>query len=125
MQWVSYPGESEPPPIGSGSRWDGTISADAPHYGSCEGMTGSALTFSTEYKQSLRRFWEAQATTYEKASGWIMWCWKNENVCCAPRPLFFRLTLLTSQEDWSYSAGLEHGWIPQDPEERLYPNICD
>lgn len=27
-------------------------------------------------------------------------------------------------DDWSYQRGLEGGWIPQDPSDRLYPNIC-
>lgn len=45
--------------------------------------------------------------TFEKAGGWIQWTWKTE-----------------SADDWSYSAGLEHGWIPGNPTERKYPNIC-
>lgn len=27
-------------------------------------------------------------------------------------------------DDWSYQRGLEGGWIPQDPTDRMYPNIC-
>ncbi len=27
-------------------------------------------------------------------------------------------------DDWSYQKGLEGGWIPKDPTDRLYPNIC-
>ena len=27
-------------------------------------------------------------------------------------------------DDWSYQKGLEGGWIPQDPTDRLYPDIC-
>jgi glucan 1,3-beta-glucosidase len=45
--------------------------------------------------------------TFEKAGGWIQWTWKTE-----------------SADDWSYSAGLQYGWIPQNPSDREYPNIC-
>ena len=27
-------------------------------------------------------------------------------------------------DDWSYEKGLEGGWIPQNPSNRMYPNIC-
>ena len=45
--------------------------------------------------------------TYEKAGGWIQWTWKTE-----------------SADDWSYSAGLQYGWIPLKPTDREYANIC-
>ena len=45
--------------------------------------------------------------TFEKASGWIQWTWKAEQA-----------------HEWSYSAGLLYGWIPQDPTNLMYPNIC-
>jgi aryl-phospho-beta-D-glucosidase BglC (GH1 family) len=45
--------------------------------------------------------------TFEKAGGWIQWTWKAENA-----------------DDWSYSAGLKYGWIPQNPTQRNFPNIC-
>ena len=48
-----------------------------------------------------------QVITFEKASGWIQWTWKTE-----------------SADEWSYSAGLQYGWIPRDPTQRIYPNIC-
>jgi len=92
---------------GVGARYDGSISKDAPFYGSCEGLTGPGWTFSDDYKSFLRQTWEAQVITYEKASGWVQWTWKTE-----------------SADDWSYSAGLQYGWIPSDPTDRIYPNIC-
>ena len=49
-----------------------------------------------------------QVITFEKASGWVQWAWKIE-----------------SADEWSYSAGLQYGWIPQDPTQRKYPDICD
>ncbi|KAI9511874.1 exo-beta-1,3-glucanase [Russula earlei] len=92
---------------GVGARYDGTISPGAPRYGSCVGMTGSGSTFTMSYKTFLRQTWEAQVITYEKASGWLMWTWKTEDA-----------------DEWSYSAGLQYGWIPQNPNDHLYPTIC-
>lgn len=91
---------------GNGSLYDGTW-AGAPFTGSCEGMSGNASTFSHQYKSMLRMFWEAQVITYEKVEGWIMWTWK------------------TAAEDWSYQAGLKYGWIPQNPTDLKYPDICE
>ena len=48
-----------------------------------------------------------KVTTYEGASGWIQWTWKTE-----------------SADEWSYSAGLQYGWIPKDPNDRLYRKLC-
>jgi aryl-phospho-beta-D-glucosidase BglC (GH1 family) len=91
---------------GVGARYDGTKSGST-KVGSCTGLTGSASSFSSDYKTFLRQYWEAQVITYEKAEGWIQWTWKAENA-----------------DDWSYQAGLAHGWIPQNPTQLKYPNIC-
>ncbi|TFK99556.1 exo-1-3-beta-glucanase [Pterulicium gracile] len=91
---------------GRGARWDGTFQ-NHPTLGSCQGKSGNASTFSTAYKTFLRRFWEAQIITYEKGAGWIQWTWKAERA-----------------DDWSYQAGLANGWIPRNPTNLLYPNIC-
>ncbi|KAI9453571.1 exo-beta-1,3-glucanase [Lactarius psammicola] len=93
---------------GIGARYDGSFGPGAPSYGSCNGKTGSGASFSQDYRDFLRMSWEAQVTTYEKASGWIQWTWKTEQA-----------------DDWSYSAGLQYGWIPWNPTERKYPNICN
>jgi glucan 1,3-beta-glucosidase len=91
---------------GIGSRYDGTY-PNSPYLGSCQGMTGSAATFSQDYKNFMRQYWEAQVTVAEKVNGWIYWTWKAENA-----------------DDWSYQAGLANGYIPMDPTDRLYPNVC-
>lgn len=92
---------------GVGARYDGTRSG-SPRVGSCAGFSGSASSFSPSYKTFLRQFWEAQTIAYEKGSqGWIQWAWKAE-----------------SADEWSYKAGLENGWIPQNPTNRKYPGIC-
>jgi len=91
---------------GAGARYDGSYSGGN-GYGSCAGKTGQGFTFSQDYKTFLRKTWEAQVITFEKASGWIQWTWKTEQA-----------------DDWSYSAGLAYGWIPQEPTDHMYPNIC-
>ncbi|THV07412.1 glycoside hydrolase family 5 protein [Dendrothele bispora CBS 962.96] len=92
---------------GTGARWDGSISPGSQSFGSCQGLTGDMSTFSDEYKTFLRRYWEVQTEIGERINGWIFWTWKAENA-----------------DEWSYQRGLEGGWLPQDPTERLYPNIC-
>jgi glucan 1,3-beta-glucosidase len=91
-----------------GSRYAGTYAGGSTPIGNCTGLSGPASTFSSGYKAFLRQFWEAQVQTFEKASnGWIMWTWKMEDA-----------------DDWSYQAGLANGWIPQNPTNYMYPNIC-
>ncbi|KAK1224186.1 hypothetical protein PQX77_012926 [Marasmius sp. AFHP31] len=91
---------------GVGIRYEGTYPGSF-RVGSCSGLTGRASSFSNDYKTFLRQHWEAQVTTYEKADGWIQWTWKAENA-----------------DEWTYQAGLRNGWIPQNPTDRQFPNIC-
>ncbi|KAF8910117.1 glycoside hydrolase family 5 protein [Gymnopilus junonius] len=92
---------------GVGSRYAGTYPGSTA-VGSCTGLTGSASTFSSSYKTFLRQYWEAQVQTYEAGNqGWIQWTWKAENA-----------------DEWTYQAGLANGWIPQNPTNYKYPNIC-
>ncbi|KAJ7475829.1 glycoside hydrolase family 5 protein [Mycena latifolia] len=93
---------------GVGSRWDGTYFGPTTPLGSCAGWTGSYANFSSDYKTFLRKYWEVQVTMGENVQGWLFWTWKAEN-----------------SDEWSYQKGLEGGWIPQDPTNRLYPDICD
>lgn len=92
---------------GQGSRFEGKFGDSTEKIGSCQGFTGKASTFSQEYKDFMRKYWEAQATTFEKGVGWLMWTWKTEQA-----------------DEWSYQAGLQNGWIPHNPEERKFPNLC-
>lgn len=91
---------------GVGARYDGSYPGSS-YVGSCNGLTGSASSFSASYKTFLRQYWEAQVITFEKGAGWIQWTWKAENA-----------------DDWSYQAGLANGWIPKNPTQLMYPNIC-
>ncbi|KAF7327738.1 Glycoside hydrolase family 5 protein [Mycena kentingensis (nom. inval.)] len=90
-----------------GARWDGTWYQPNEPFGSCDGWTGSYTTFSDDYKKFLRRYWEVQTMMGERVQGWVYWTWKAEVA-----------------DEWSYQKGLEGGWIPQDPTDRLYPTLC-
>jgi len=94
---------------GIGSRWEGDLGSapDQEVFGSCDGWTGSYANFSTSFKEFMRMYWEVQVQTGEEIQGWIYWTWKAEN-----------------SDEWSYSKGIEGGWIPQNPADRVYPNIC-
>lgn len=92
---------------GVGSRYDGSYPGSS-WIGSCSSMTGVASSFSTSYKTWLRQFWEAQTSSFERnGQGWIQWTWKTEVA-----------------HEWAYQAGLRNGWIPWNPTDRAYPNIC-
>ncbi|GJE86367.1 glycoside hydrolase family 5 protein [Phanerochaete sordida] len=91
---------------GAGARYDASYPGHT-YSGSCAGLTGRAEAFSESYKAFLAQYWAAQVRTYERGAGWVQWTWKAE-----------------SADDWSYQAGLAHGWIPQDPAQVGYPDIC-
>ncbi|KAH9959615.1 glycoside hydrolase superfamily [Russula dissimulans] len=93
---------------GTGARWDGSIGGGGPASGSCDGFTGDYTTFSQDYIAFLRKYWEVQVELGEAVQGWIYWTWKTE-----------------SAGEWGYQKGLEGGWIPQDPSQRLYPGLCN
>ncbi|KAH8994868.1 glycoside hydrolase [Lactarius akahatsu] len=93
---------------GVGARWDGSIGGGTTALGSCEGLTGDWTTFSNDYIAYLRKYWEVQVEVGEAVQGWIYWTWKTE-----------------SADEWSYQKGLEGGWIPKDPTQRLYPGLCN
>jgi len=94
---------------GTGSRWKGDLGSTPNQevFGSCDGWTGSYANFSTSFQEFMRMYWEVQVQTGEEIQGWIYWTWKAEN-----------------SDEWSYSKGIEGGWIPQNPTDRMYPDIC-
>lgn len=94
---------------GIGARYDGTYPNVTTAVGSCDGLTGSASNFTTDYKTFLGKFWEAQVIAFERGGqGWVQWAWKAENA-----------------DEWSYQAGLANGWIPSNATNYVYPTICD
>ncbi|KAJ3815516.1 glycoside hydrolase [Lentinula aff. lateritia] len=98
---------------GVGARWDDSYNGGASN-GSCNGWTGNYTSFSSEYKTFLRQYWEAQVDIGESAQGWVYWAWKAS----------FYYALTESADEWSYQKGLEGGWIPADPTQRMYPDPC-
>jgi glucan 1,3-beta-glucosidase len=61
-----------------GARYDGTLSGSS-KVGDCTGKsTGSVASLSSDDKNNIGRFIEAQLDAYEKAAGWIFWTWKTE-----------------------------------------------
>lgn len=88
----------------TGSRYDGSY-PDSTRRGSCKNRTGNANNFSPGFIANLRKNWAAQADAYEAGLGWIMWTWKTED---------------HTADDWSYKAGVRHGWIPRDPTDRSF-----
>ncbi|KAL1749025.1 glycoside hydrolase family 5 protein [Schizophyllum fasciatum] len=89
-----------------GARWDGTY-PDTHRMGSCDKWSGTGADFSDKYKEQLRAFRDAQASTWLKGQGYFFWTWKAE-----------------AAAEWSYQDGLKYGWIPKDPNEFKYPDIC-
>jgi len=64
---------------GTGARYDGTYEGSS-YMGSCEGYsTGTVAGLSSEAKQNIKIFINAQMAAYEKAAGWIFWTWKTES----------------------------------------------
>lgn len=51
----------------------------------------------------------AQIDSFERGSGYFFWTWTTTNENAA---------------DWDYKRLLELGVVPQNPDERMYPNIC-
>jgi len=89
-----------------GARWDGSYPGSEVH-GNCTAFTGNYTTWTQDYKDFLRQYWEVQVEVGENVNGWVFWTWKAENA-----------------DEWSYQRGLQGGWIPQDPTDRMYPGIC-
>jgi glucan 1,3-beta-glucosidase len=101
--------------VGVGSRWEGTLNMASTPGGSadgsvlnptcptknnprcsCEQANADPSTYSSEYKQWLLMFAEAQMTSFEYGWGWFYWTWKTE-----------------SAAQWSYRDGLAAGTMPQ------------
>jgi glucan 1,3-beta-glucosidase len=68
---------------GVGARWEGEwgSGSDQHFFGSCEGYTGNSSTFSQDYKDQMRKYFEVQIEIGERVQGWVYWAWK---VCCLP-----------------------------------------
>ncbi|KAH0538007.1 hypothetical protein FGG08_005368 [Glutinoglossum americanum] len=94
--------------VNVGARWDGTLNTGDPRTqvlspacpkgsGTCECSDANAdpSKYSSEYKQWLRMFAEAQMVSFEKAWGWFYWNWDTE-----------------AAVQWSWKKGMAAGILP-------------
>ncbi|KAK0940122.1 hypothetical protein LTR29_008317 [Friedmanniomyces endolithicus] len=67
---------------GVGARYDGTywVNGQGSQYiGSCDGKySGTVAGLGDADYWNIKNFISAQISAFEKADGWIFWCWKNE-----------------------------------------------
>ena len=95
--------------VDMGNRWEGTYNmTDATSADlkpgcpakdsscSCDNANADPSTFSSEYKNFLLMFAEAQMHSFEKGWGWWYWTWQTEAAYL-----------------WSYQAGLKAGILPE------------
>lgn len=63
---------------GVGARWEGKwgTASNQQVFGSCEGYTGDSSTFSQQFKDQLREYFEVQIEVGERVQGWVFWTWK-------------------------------------------------
>lgn len=71
----------------------------------------------------------------EALQGWVYWTWKarvffslsntQSSSVLNRLPSLISFSQAENADEWSYQKGMEGGWIPQDPTERLYPGLCD
>ncbi|ORX63859.1 glycoside hydrolase [Basidiobolus meristosporus CBS 931.73] len=86
-----------------GARYDGTFITTEPVCPSCTCKDeGNVAKFGKSYRAFLREFAEKQMDAYEAGYGWIFWNFKAEN-----------------SPQWNYIQGVEEGWIPNPPTDRL------
>lgn len=80
---------------GIGARYDGTYEGSS-YIGSCDGLaTGTVAGLSSEMKQNIGSFIQAQMVAFEQAAGWIFWTWHTE-----------------SAPEWDFQALSNAGVIP-------------
>lgn len=74
------------------------------------------------------RYFESQIAIGEAVQGWTFWTWKvrvaRYMTPTAYADAMVRRRQAENADDWSYQKGVEGGWIPKDPTDRLYPDIC-
>jgi len=92
--------------VGQGSRWAGTLDTGdletsvltptcAQPPCSCAMANANPNDYSSDYKQFLQMYAEAQMHSFEQAWGWFYWTWKTE-----------------SAVQWSWMLGLQAGILP-------------
>ncbi|KAL8935915.1 MAG: hypothetical protein Q9216_005197 [Gyalolechia sp. 2 TL-2023] len=93
--------------LGKGARYDGTF-PDSSYTGDCIGKyTGSVNELSSDDKNNIRSYLEAQLDAYEQHTGWFFWTWKTE-----------------SAPEWDMQDLIAGGLFPQPLNSRQIPNQC-
>ncbi|BEI80558.1 hypothetical protein CcaverHIS002_0110870 [Cutaneotrichosporon cavernicola] len=84
---------------GSPIRWNPGMGEQMANPNECAAISGKPDTWTPAYRDYLTRSWETQTWVYEKAQGWVAWCWKAEKAL-----------------DWSLEAYFDGGWLtrPRD-----------
>ncbi|KAI4253219.1 MAG: hypothetical protein LQ352_003819 [Teloschistes flavicans] len=94
--------------LGKGARYDGTF-PDSTYTGSCDGKyTGTVSNLSSNDKDNLRSYVEAQLDAYEQHTGWFFWTWKTE-----------------SAPEWHLKDLIAGGLFPQPLDSRQHPGQCN
>ena len=95
--------------LGKGARYDGTLDVEGVSVvGSCNGkFWGTVNELSSDDKDNIRSFIEAQLDAYEQRTGWFFWTWKTET---AP--------------EWHMKDLLAGGLFPQPLTDRQHPGQC-
>ncbi|KAL8810338.1 MAG: hypothetical protein Q9223_003210 [Gallowayella weberi] len=93
--------------LGKGARYDGTF-PDSSWTGDCKGKyTGTVAGLSSEDKNNIRSYVEAQLDAYEQHTGWFFWTWKTE-----------------SAPEWNMKDLIAGGLFPQPLNSRQHPGQC-
>ena len=71
---------------GVGARWEGKwgTASDQHFFASCDGYTGDSSTFSKDYKDQMRKYFEVQVEVGERVQGWVFWTWKVRDSTASP-----------------------------------------
>lgn len=92
--------------VGAGARYDGSykgpVAGNYPSMGSCQPFDDYE-NYSDTMKQNLRSF---ALTSMDSLQNFFFWTWKIGNSLRTGKP---------TAPMWSYSLGLEQGWMPTNP----------
>ncbi|KAL8949897.1 MAG: hypothetical protein Q9222_004035 [Ikaeria aurantiellina] len=93
--------------LGKGARYDGSF-PDSSYTGTCDGKyTGTVGALSSDDKNNIRAYIEAQLDAYEQHTGWFFWTWKTE-----------------SAPEWHMKDLIAGGLFPQPLNSRQHPGQC-
>ncbi|TXT09441.1 uncharacterized protein COLE_03375 [Cutaneotrichosporon oleaginosum] len=84
---------------GAAAKWHAGLGSVMATPNDCASISGNPSSWTPAYRDYLTQSWETQTWVYEKAQGWVAWCWKTE-----------------AAADWSLEAGFDGGWLtrPRD-----------